>query len=155
MWFDETGLPWVMPSPNMPTLETATVYPGMCLLEGTNISEGRGTTRPFEVFGAPFIDGEALTRELNQLQLPGVHFRANWFQPTFQKFAGEICGGAQLHVTNRDRFLPYRTGVEIIRTIRRMNHDSFLWKQPPYEYEYKRLPIEVLLGGPVAETFGD
>ena len=155
MWFDETGLPWVMPSPNMPTLDTATVYPGMCLLEGTNISEGRGTTRPFEFFGAPFIDAEALARELNQLGLPGVHFRENWFQPTFQKFAGDICGGAQLHVTERDRFLPYRTGIEIIRTIRRMYHDSFLWKKPPYEYEYERLPIEILLGGPVTSFFPD
>ena len=155
MWFDETGLPWVMPSPNMPTLETATVYPGMCLLEGTNISEGRGTTRPFELFGAAFIEAEALASELNQLGLPGVHFRENWFQPTFHKFAGKICGGAQLHVTDRNRFMPYRTGIEIIRTIRRMYHDSFLWKQPPYEYEYNRLPIEVLLGGPVAETFGE
>jgi uncharacterized protein YbbC (DUF1343 family) len=155
MWFDDTGLPWVIPSPNMPTLDTATVYPGMCLLEGTNISEGRGTTRPFELFGAPFIDAEVLTRELNQLRLPGAHFRENWFQPTFHKFAGEMCGGAQLHVTDRNLFTPYRTGLEIIRTIRRMDHDSFLWKQPPYEYESKRLPIEVLLGGPVAETFGE
>ena len=155
MWFDETGLPWVMPSPNMPTLDTATVYPGMCLLEGTNISEGRGTTRPFELFGAPFIDAVALTRELNQLALPGVRFRENWFQPTFQKFAGEICAGAQLHVTDRNSFLPFRTGLEIIRTIRRMYHDSFLWKQPPYEYEYEKLPIEVLLGGPVADFFPD
>jgi uncharacterized protein YbbC (DUF1343 family) len=155
MWFDQTGLPWVMPSPNMPTLETATVYPGMCLLEGTNISEGRGTTRPFELFGAPFIDAETLTRELNQLELPGVHFRENWFQPTFHKFAGEICAGAQLHVTDRNLFTSYRTGIEIIRTIRRMYHDSFLWKQPPYEYEYERLPIEVLLGGPVRHFFPD
>ncbi|PYI93128.1 MAG: DUF1343 domain-containing protein [Verrucomicrobia bacterium] len=155
MWFDETGLPWVMPSPNMPTLETATVYPGMCLLEGTNISEGRGTTRPFEIFGAPVIDAETLTRELNQLRLPGVHFRENWFQPSFHKFAGEICGGAQVHVTNRDLFTPYRTGIEIIRTIRRMSGDSFAWKQPPYEYEYERLPIEVLLGGSVADFFPD
>src|SRR5436190_9462091 len=115
MWFDETGLPWVMPSPNMPTLDTATVYPGMCLLEGTNLSEGRGTTRPFELFGAPFIDAEALTRELNQLALPGVHFRAARFQPAFHKFAGEICGGAQLHVIDRDLFTPYRAGLEIIR----------------------------------------
>ena len=155
MWFDQTGLPWVMPSPNMPSLETATVYPGMCLLEGTNVSEGRGTTRPFELFGAPFINAEAVARELNQVGLPGVHFRENWFQPTFQKFAGEICGGAQLHVTDRNRFTPFQTGIEIIRTIRRMYHDSFLWKEPPYEYEYKRLPIEVLLGGPVSDFFPD
>ena len=153
MWFDETGLPWVMPSPNMPTLDTATVYPGMCLLEGTNISEGRGTTRPFEIFGAPFLDAEVLVRELNQLKVPGAHFRENWFQPTFQKFAGEVCGGAQLHVTDRDLFSPFSTGIEIIRTIRRMYGDSFAWKQPPYEYEYERLPIEVLLGGSVADFF--
>lgn len=155
MWFDETGLPWVMPSPNMPTLDTAVVYPGMCLLEGTNISEGRGTTRPFELFGAPFIDGEVLARDLNQRQLLGFHFRPAWFQPTFHKFAGQICGGAQLHVTDRDRFRPWQTAIEIIRTIRRLYPDSFEWKQPPYEYEYERLPIEVLLGGPVPHFFPD
>lgn len=155
MWFDDTGLPWVMPSPNLPTLETATVYPGMCLLEGTNISEGRGTTRPFEIFGAPFLDAEALAHELNQLQLPGVRFRPHWFQPTFHKFAGEICGGAQLHVIDRDRFTPFRAGLEIIRTIRRLYPKSFVWKEPPYEYEYERLPIEVLLGGPVSDFFPD
>ncbi len=155
MWFDETGLPWVMPSPNMPTLETATVYPGMCLLEGTNISEGRGTTRPFEIFGAPFIDAERLARELNAKSLAGVYFRPVWFQPTFQKFAGELCGGAQLHVLARERFQPFATGLEVIRTIRRLYPNSFVWKQPPYEYEYHRLPIEVLLGGPVGRFFGD
>jgi uncharacterized protein YbbC (DUF1343 family) len=104
MWFDQTGLPWVMPSPNMPTLDTATVYPGMCLFEGTNISEGRGTTRPFEIFGAPFIDAEKLCTELNNQKLPGVFFRANYFQPTFQKFAGQLCGGAQIHVIDRECF---------------------------------------------------
>jgi len=153
MWFDETGLPWVMPSPNMPTLDTATVYPGMCLLEGTNLSEGRGTTRPFEIFGAPFIEAETFVRELNYVGLPGVRFRENYFQPSFQKFAGEICGGAQLHVTDRNSFAPYPTGIEIIRTVRRMYGDFFQWKNPPYEYEYERLPIEVLLGGPVEDFF--
>jgi uncharacterized protein YbbC (DUF1343 family) len=153
MWFDQTGLPWVMPSPNMPTLDTATVYPGMCLLEGTNISEGRGTTRPFEIFGAPFIQAEALCRELNALGLPGVFFRENYFQPTFQKFAGELCGGAQLHVTDRSSFRSFQTGVEIIRMLRKLK--EFAWKQPPYEYEWKRLPIEVLIGGPVESLFGD
>jgi len=155
MWFDQTGLPWVMPSPNMPTIETATVYPGMCLLEATNISEGRGTTRPFEIFGAPFIDAELLARELNALRLPGIYFRETYFQPTFQKFAGELCGGAQLQVTDRSSFQPFATGIEIIRMIRRLYADSFRWKQPPYEYEYDRLPIEVLLGGPVAGFFSD
>jgi uncharacterized protein YbbC (DUF1343 family) len=151
MWFDQTGLPWVMPSPNMPTLDTATVYPGMCLLEATNISEGRGTTRPFEVFGAPFIEAEPFARELNALTLPGVFFRETYFQPTFQKFAGELCNGAQLHVTNRDAFQPFQTAVEIIRVLRKL--EQFAWKQPPYEYEWKRPPIEVLIGGPIESFF--
>jgi uncharacterized protein YbbC (DUF1343 family) len=155
MWSDQTGLPWVMPSPNMPTLDTATVYPGMCLLEATNISEGRGTTGPFEIFGAPFIDAEILCRELNNLKLPGVFFRENYFQPTFHKFAGELCRGAQLHVVDRDNFQPFKTGVEIIKRIRQIHSDKFQWKQPPYEYEWKRLPIEILIGGPIESVFGD
>ena len=155
MWFDETGLPWVMPSPNMPTLDTAIVYPGLCLLEGTNISEGRGTTRPFESFGAPFIDAEALARELNHLDLAGVHFRETYFQPSFQKFAGEVCGGAQLHVTDREKFQPFKTGIEIIKRVRKMCGEHFEWKQRPYEYEWKRLPIEILIGGPIEPIFGD
>ena len=155
MWFDQTGLPWVMPSPNMPALNTATVYPGMCLLESTNISEGRGTTRPFEIFGSPFINAEALCRELNNLKLPGVFFRKNYFQPTFHKFAGELCRGAQLHVVDRDNFQPFKTGVEIIKRIRKIHGDQFQWKQPPYEYEWKRLPIEILIGGPIEPVFGD
>jgi uncharacterized protein YbbC (DUF1343 family) len=153
MWSDQTGLPWVMPSPNMPTLDTATVYPGMCLFEGTNISEGRGTTRPFEIFGAPFIDAEKLCTELNNQKLPGVFFRANYFQPTFQKFAGQLCGGAQIHVIDREWFQPFQTGLEIIRKIRAFYRDQFAWKQPPYEYETEKLPIEILLGGPVNEFF--
>src|SRR3989442_10345350 len=96
MWFDQTGLPWVMPSPNMPTLETAMVYPGMCLFEGTNLSEGRGTTRPFEIFGAPFVEPRALARLLHEAQLPGARFRPCYFKPTFQKHAGASCGGVQL-----------------------------------------------------------
>jgi uncharacterized protein YbbC (DUF1343 family) len=155
MWLDHTGLPWVMPSPNMPTLDTATVYPGMCLLEGTNISEGRGTTRPFEIFGAPFLDPEKLSSELNALNLPGVFFRENYFQPTFHKFAGELCGGAQIHVTDRDEFRPFLTGVEIIKRIRQIYGKEFQWRQPPYEYEWKRLPIEILIGGPIESVFGD
>ena len=155
MWFDETGLPWVMPSPNMPALGTATVYPGLCLLEGTNISEGRGTTRPFEIFGAPFIDAEKLCSELNTLKLPGVFFRENYFQPTFQKFADVLCGGSQIHVLDRDEFRPFLTGVQIIKHIRKTYPEQFQWKQPPYEYEWKRLPIEILIGGPVASVFGD
>jgi uncharacterized protein YbbC (DUF1343 family) len=153
MWFDDTGLPWVMPSPNMPALDTAVVYPGMCLLEGTNISEGRGTTRPFEIFGAPFIEAEKLCRKLNDLKLPGAFFRETHFQPTFHKFGGELCNGAQLHVTNRNVFQPFQTGVEIIRVLRKLYPKQFAWKQPPYEYEWKRLPIEVLIGGPADKFF--
>jgi uncharacterized protein YbbC (DUF1343 family) len=155
MWFDHTGLLWVMPSPNMPTLDTATVYPGMCLLEGTNISEGRGTTRPFEIFGAPFIDPDELCSQLNAQKLPGAFFRENYFQPTFHKFAGDLCGGAQLHVTNRDAFQPFRTGVEIIRLLRKLYPEQFAWKQPPYEYETEKLPIEILLGGKLSNYFED
>ena len=155
MWFDETGLQWVMPSPNMPTLDTATVYPGMCWLEATNISEGRGTTRPFEIFGAPFINAETLCQELNALRLPGLFFRENYFQPMFQKFAGELCSGAQIHVTCRNEFRPFQTGIEIIRVIRKLYPDQFSWKQPPYEYETEKLPIEILLGGPMKQFFAD
>jgi len=154
-YIDETGLPWVMPSPNMPTPDTAVVYPGMCLLEGTNISEGRGTTRPFELFGAPWIDAHKLTGALGGLKLPGVHFREAAFEPGFQKYAGEVCRGAQMHVTDRRSFLPLRTGLEIIRTIRDMNPENFAWKQPPYEYEEKKLPIEILCGRPLEKIFDE
>lgn len=118
MWYDETGLPWVIPSPNMPTLETAVVYPGLVALEGTNLSEGRGTTRPFELFGAPWIDANALTKRLNALELPGVRFREAWFTPYFSKFAGRLCGGCQAHVTDRDAFRPLAAALHIIKTVR-------------------------------------
>lgn len=153
MWYDETGLPWVLPSPNMPTLDTAIVYPGMCLLEGTNLSEARGTTRPFELFGAPWIDGFALSTKLNELGLPGVHFREAAFEPKFQKHADRLCRGAQIHVTDRDSFLPWRTGIEVIRVCREMWPEEFAWKPLPYEYETEKLPIEILLGGPVGDFF--
>ncbi|HXX53329.1 MAG TPA: DUF1343 domain-containing protein, partial [Thermodesulfovibrionales bacterium] len=120
MWFNECGLPWVLPSPNMPTLETAAAYPGMCLLEGTLLSEGRGTTRPFEIFGAPFIESERLVRRLRQFRLPGVFFRPLHFEPSFQKYAGTLCGGAQIHVMNRERFRPFRTAVAILKSVREL-----------------------------------
>jgi len=125
MWYDKTGLPWVFPSPNMPTLDTAAVYPGQVFLEGTNVSEGRGTTRPFEVFGAPWIDGNELTRRLNDLRLPGVTFREQWFNPAFSKFKGELCGGAQIHVTDRNAYRPLETTLHIIKTIRDMYPGKF------------------------------
>jgi uncharacterized protein YbbC (DUF1343 family) len=146
MWFDDTGLPWIMPSPNMPTLDSAIVYLGMCLLEGTNLSEGRGTTRPFEILGAPFIDPGGFTEKLTELNLPGVIFRPLYFQPTFQKFSGQLCGGVQLHVTGRDRFRPFLTGAAVIRTVHDLYPDHFKWKMPPYEYEAEKMPIDILAG---------
>jgi uncharacterized protein YbbC (DUF1343 family) len=146
MWFDATGLPWVMPSPNMPTPDTALAYPGMCLLEGTAISEGRGTTRPFEIFGAPFIDPDILATRLSGYTLPGVAFRPMYFQPTFQKHAGALCGGAQIHILNREKFRPFKTGVAIIQSIYDLYPDRFSWKQPPYEYETEKMPIDILAG---------
>ena len=146
IWFNDTGLPWVMPSPNMPTLDTATVYPGTCLLEGTNLSEGRGTTRPFEIFGAPFIDPEILVSHLNQFRLHGVVFRPMYFQPTFQKHAGKLCRGAQIHIVNREKFKPFKTGIAILKIIHDLYPEHFEWKQPPYEYETEKMPIDILAG---------
>ncbi len=124
-WFDETGLPWVLPSPNMPQLETAAVYPGQVFLEGTNLSEGRGTTRPFEWFGAPWIDGRKLADQLNSLQLEGVRFREAWFTPVFSKYQGELCGGAQIHVFDRDVFRPFECTLNIIRTVKDLYPGEF------------------------------
>ncbi|MFT4547298.1 MAG: hypothetical protein ACI8XO_004265 [Verrucomicrobiales bacterium] len=152
-WHDQTGLPWVMPSPNMPTLDSATVYPGMCLLEATNLSEGRGTTRPFELFGAPFIDSQELIADLVEKRLPGVHFRPADFEPTFQKFAGQICHGAQIHVIDRDEFLPLQTATTILDAVRQRWPDDFAWKPPPYEYETEQQPIEILAGGSLGKFF--
>lgn len=146
MWFEDTGLPWVMPSPNIPTTDTAVVYPGSVMIEGTNISEGRGTTRPFEIIGAPFIDPDELTDVLTKSHLPGVAFRPLHFQPTFHKFAGELCGGIQIHVTDRNAFKPVITGVAIISAIRGLYADRFEWKQPAYEYVHDKLPFDVING---------
>ena len=146
MWFDQTKLPWVMPSPNMPTLDTAIVYPGMCLLEGTNLSEGRGTTRPFEIFGAPFIEPDILIKRLKAFKLSGIVFRPMSFQPTFQKHAGKLCGGAQIHVIDRNKFKPFKTGVTILKIIHDLYPEQFRWKEPPYEYEIEKMPIDILCG---------
>ncbi|MFZ2089944.1 MAG: DUF1343 domain-containing protein [Desulfobaccales bacterium] len=145
-YFDATGLPWVMPSPNLPTLEGAMVYPGQVLLEGTNLSEGRGTTRPFEVFGAPFLEPRRLRRELQESPLPGVILREVGFEPTFHKWAGELCHGFQLHVTDPRAFKPYYTTLTLLSVIRRLYPHQFAWRQPPYEYETERLPIDLLTG---------
>jgi uncharacterized protein YbbC (DUF1343 family) len=143
---DETGLPWVMPSPNMPTLDSAIVYPGTVLFEGTMLSEGRGTTRPFELVGAPWIDAERFADALNALHLPGAYFRPAGFEPTFQKHAKQPCGGCQIHVTDRHAFQPVATGVALIDTFRRFDATRFAWRQPPYEYEHDKMPIDILAG---------
>jgi len=151
--WESTGLPWVLPSPNMPTLETALVYPGQCLLEGTNVSEGRGTTRPFEIFGAPWIDALELAAELKKADLPGVFFRPLAFEPTFHKYRQKLCQGLQIHVRDKNAFKPFATTVTILSLLRQLYPKFFAWKAPPYEYEHIKLPIEILLGGPVDTYF--
>jgi len=146
MTWEDTGLPWVAPSPNMPTPDTARVYPGGCLIEGTNLSEGRGTTRPFELLGAPFLDGRRLARALARRDLPGVTFRAAAFQPAFHKYEGQLCHGVQLHVTDIARFKPFATYLAVIVEARRQSR-LFRWRRPPYEFEMRRLPIDLLCGG--------
>jgi uncharacterized protein YbbC (DUF1343 family) len=148
MYWDATDVPWIMPSPNMPTLDTAMVYPGTVLLEGTMLSEGRGTTRPFELAGAPWLDSELLTARLNALGLRGVHFRASSFEPTFQKHARIPCGGCQIHVTDREAFEPVTAGVGVIRECFGSAPDRFAWRDPPYEYEHEKMPIDILAGSP-------
>jgi uncharacterized protein YbbC (DUF1343 family) len=146
MYLDDTGLPWVMPSPNMPTLDTAIVYPGTVLFEGTTVSEGRGTTRPFEIVGAPWVTGERLADAMNRLNLPGVFFRPVMFEPTFQKHARLGCGGCQIHVLDRARFRPVKAAVALMCACRASDPDRFRWRDPPYEYEYEKLPIDILWG---------
>lgn len=145
-YYDECGLPWVMPSPNMPTLETAVVYPGMCLLEGTNLSEGRGTTRPFELFGAPFMDARKLADELGRYDLPGVIFRPCAIEPTFHKFARQRCAALQLHVTDRRAFQPYRTGLAVLVAVRSLWPDAFAWRTEVYEFRDDVPAIDLLTG---------
>ena len=146
MHYDETGLPWVMPSPNMPTLETAVVYPGTVLFEGTNVSEGRGTTRPFGLIGAPWVDAELLAEKLAAHRLPGAYFRPAVFEPTFQKHAKEPCGGCQIHVLDRDKYPAVQSAVAILIEMRAQNPAKFQWRQPPYEYEHEQLPCDILAG---------
>jgi uncharacterized protein YbbC (DUF1343 family) len=146
MRWSDTGLPWVMPSPNLPTPDSCEVYPGTVLLEGTNLSEGRGTTRPFELFGAPYLDAEELVARVEARVGPGVKLRACHFEPTFQKHAGALCGGAQLHVLDPNDFRPVRTAVEILVAARALAAEAFAWRLPPYEYEEEIMPIDLLWG---------
>jgi uncharacterized protein YbbC (DUF1343 family) len=146
MTFEETELPWVLPSPNMPTLDTAIVYPGQCLLEGTNLSEGRGTTRPFELCGGPNVDAVRLAANLNDEQLPGVVFRPVWFVPKFQKHANRLCGGVQLHVVKHEAFQPVRAGLAIVAHFRQVWGDAFHWRTEPYEFVSDIPAIDLLFG---------
>ena len=146
LWFEDTDAPWVLPSPNMPTVETTKVFPGTVHLEGTQASEGRGTTRPFELVGAPYVEAFELARRLEGLDLPGVKFRPTGFMPTFQKHAGRPCGGVQIHVFEREEFLPVLTGVAVVKTLRDLYGGEFRWKEPPYEYVYDKNPFDVIAG---------
>jgi uncharacterized protein YbbC (DUF1343 family) len=146
MYYDDTRLPFVIPSPNLPTLDSVTVYPGAVLVEGTMLSEGRGTTRPFEFVGAPWIDGDRLCDAMNARKLPGVHFRPIFFEPTFQKHARQTCGGCQIHVLDRAVFRPVRAAVELLAEFYRQDPVRFAWREPPYEYEREKPPIDILYG---------
>lgn len=156
-WFDETGQPWVMPSPNMPTLDTATVYPGGCLIEGATMSEGRGTTRPFELVGAPWLDARSYARRLTDYDLPGVRFRPVRFTPTFQKHAGQSCSGVQIHVTDRAAFRSLSTGVALLLAAHAEAPAEFEWRTEAYEFRTQRPAIDLLAGNDVlrAQVEGD
>jgi uncharacterized protein YbbC (DUF1343 family) len=146
LWFDETDVPWVLPSPNMPTLDSATVFPGTVHLEGTQVSEGRGTTRPFELVGAPYVEAADFARRLESIGLPGIRFRPTNFLPTFQKHAGVTCGGVQIHVLDRLELRPVITGLAVVKTCFDLYGEDFRWKEPPYEYVYGKNPFDVISG---------
>ena len=146
MLFQDTGLPWVAPSPNLPTPVSALVYPGQVLWEGTNVSEGRGTTQPFELFGAPFIDPDRILEALNAEATAGAFLRPMEFEPTANKWRAAVCRGFQIHVLDAQAYRPYRTSLELVQAVLRCHSDEFSWKPPPYEYEYERLPMDLILG---------
>ncbi|MDA8404721.1 MAG: DUF1343 domain-containing protein [Desulfobacteraceae bacterium] len=149
MYFQDTGLPWVLPSPNLPTPNAALVYPGQVIWEGTNISEGRGTTLPFEQFGAPFINIDQLISFMGGLSIPGAILRPVAFEPTSNKWAGQVCQGFQIHVIDPYRFSPYRTSLKLLQWIIHLHKDRFQWKSPPYEYEWEKLPFDLIIGSSV------
>src|SRR5262249_27341544 len=146
MYFDATGLTWIISSPNIPTFDTTTVYPGGVLFEGTNVSEGRGTTRPFELLGAPWVIAERFAESMNRRGMPGFFFRPVLFEPTFHKHAGRGCAGCQVHVHDRRTFRAVEAGVALIEAFRAADPAQFAWKPPPYEYEFEKMPIDCLAG---------
>jgi uncharacterized protein YbbC (DUF1343 family) len=145
-YFDATGLPWVIPSPNMPLVETAVVYPGQVILEGSNISEGRGTTRPFEIFGAPYFEPERLLENIETDALTGAILHQTDYRPTFNKWADQVCRGFQIHVVDREVFRPYRFTLALVGAVLKLYRHDFCWSGPPYEYVYDKLPVDVILG---------
>ncbi len=146
MYFSDTGLPWIPPSPNLPTSSSAMVYPGQVIWEGANLSEGRGTTLPFEICGAPFIETDLILSTLSQYKIPGVYFRPVIFEPTANKWKGQQCCGFQLHVTEPSVYQPYITSLKLLQAIIGHHREFFQWKSPPYEYEYHHLPIDLIIG---------
>jgi uncharacterized protein YbbC (DUF1343 family) len=146
MFFKDTGLAWTAPSPNLPTPDSALVYPGQVIWEGTNISEGRGTTQPFELFGAPFINPQKILEFLGNQKIPGAILREVAFEPTSNKWKGKICKGFQIHVTNHESYRPYQTSLKLLQAILLIHKDEFEWKSTPYEYEFKKRPIDLILG---------
>jgi uncharacterized protein YbbC (DUF1343 family) len=146
MLFQDTGLPWISPSPNLPTPTSCLLYPGQVLWEGTNVSEGRGTTQPFEVFGAPFFDTAHLERKVSDQALSGVHLRPVAFEPTSNKWMGKLCHGFQIHAIAPYQMTPYFTTLAILQAVFDSHKDAFQWKSPPYEYEYDKLPFDLITG---------
>jgi uncharacterized protein YbbC (DUF1343 family) len=145
-YFDETGLPWVLPSPNMPSIDTSVVYPGQVILEGTNLSEGRGTTKPFELFGAPWLNPEEILATIEKAALRGAILQQMTFRPTFNKWQGQVCHGFHLYVTDRKAFKPYRFSMALLSAVIKTCGAKFAWSDPPYEYVSDKLPIDVILG---------
>lgn len=152
MFYQDTGLPWIPPSPNLPGPNASMVYPGQVLWEGTNVSEGRGTTQPFEIFGAPFFDTTGLGKELAHQALSGMHLRPIAFEPTSNKWNGQLCHGFQIHVIDRSLFRPYFTTIAIMKAVFERYHDDFHWKLPPYEYEFEKLPFDMISGDPAIRS---
>lgn len=146
MVFTDTGLPWVAPSPNLPTPASTYVYPGQVILEGTNLSEGRGTTLPFEIFGAPYLSHASVLQSLGGQNLPGVHLRKLGFEPTSNKWTGKFCKGFQLHIVDQKNFSPVKTTLRILEAIIRTHKEFFSFVPPPYEYEYEKMPVDLILG---------
>ncbi len=144
LYFDETDLKWIPPSPNIPDFETTLLYPGMCLFEGTNISEGRGTTMPFKIFGADFIEPFKIKKYFENLK--GVIFKPCYFRPLWNKYKGKICGGFETYIIDRNEFKPFRTGIEIIKILKNLYPDKFKWKKPPYEFKKNKMPFDLLVG---------